>query len=128
MNDEEKKIQAYIDAINARSGLGEQAQPDVSGADDMETKNFEANAQQQYGQVADAGAANAGQGSDIQKAGQLTTGAGAAGANPYVAGAGVVLQGVGMVDSAKRQNEQAKIDAYNKKIMAQRSAVRNLFA
>ena len=49
-------------------------------------------------------------------------------ANPYVAGAGIALQGIGMVDDAKRQNEQAQIDAYNNKIMAQRSAIRNIFS
>lgn len=63
-----------------------------------------------------------------QKAGQTTATAGAAGGNPYVAGAGLALQTVGAVDDAKRHSEQAKIDAYNKKIMAQRSAIRNFFA
>ncbi len=49
-------------------------------------------------------------------------------ANPYVAGASLALKTVGAVDDAKRQAEQAKIDAYNKKIMAQRSAIKNFFA
>lgn len=66
--------------------------------------------------------------SGLSKVGEATTAAGAAGANPYVAGAGLALQTVGAVDDAKRQAEQAKIDAYNKKIMDQRSAIRNFFA
>lgn len=66
--------------------------------------------------------------SGLQKAGELTTGAGAAGANPYVAGAGMAMQGIAAIDQAKRSQEQAKIDAYNQKIMAERAAIRNLFA
>jgi hypothetical protein len=66
--------------------------------------------------------------SKVGQVGQMATAGGMASANPYVAGAGIALQGIGMVDEAKRRNEQAKIDAYNKKIMAQRAAVRNLFA
>lgn len=65
--------------------------------------------------------------SNLTKTGELTAAGGAAALNPYVAGAGLVLQGAGMVDDAKRKNEQAKIDAYNNKIMAQRSAIRNMF-
>ncbi len=65
-------------------------------------------------------------GGQLEKAGQTTTAA--SGGNPYVAGAGLALQTVGAVDSAQRQAEQAKIDAYNKKIMAQRLAIRNIFA
>lgn len=64
----------------------------------------------------------------LEKSGDAATTAGMAGGNPYVAGAGLALKTVGQVDSAKRGAEQAKIDAYNKKIMAQRSAVRNIFA
>jgi hypothetical protein len=67
-------------------------------------------------------------GSQISQAGQMTTAGGMAAGNPYVAGAGIALQGLGMVDNAKRQQEQAKIDAYNQKIMAQRAAARNIFA
>ncbi len=63
--------------------------------------------------------------SDIKKVADTASVAG--GLNPYVAGAGVALQGVAMVDAAKRNQEQGQIDAYNKKIMAQRAAVRNMF-
>lgn len=66
--------------------------------------------------------------SELSEIGNATTTAGALGANPYVAGAGVVLSTVGKIDDGVRANEQAKIDAYNKKIMAQRQAVRNNFA
>ncbi len=66
--------------------------------------------------------------SGLEKAGAATTTAGMAGGNPYVAGAGLALQTLGQVDSAKRAQEQAKIKAYNDKIMAQRQAVRNMFA
>lgn len=64
----------------------------------------------------------------LSAAGDTTAAAGMAGGNPYVAGAGLALKTVGMVDDAHRQGEQSKIDAYNKKIMAQRSAIRNFFA
>lgn len=64
----------------------------------------------------------------LSAAGDTVAMGGAASGNPYVAGAGLALKTVGMVDDAKRQQEQAKIDAYNKKIMAQRSAIRNFFA
>lgn len=74
---------------------------------------------------ASAGAQGSG---ELEKAGQLTTGAGAAAQNPAIAGVGLAMQGIGMVDSAKRNEEQAKITAYNNKIMAERSAIRNLFA
>jgi hypothetical protein len=78
---------------------------------------------------ADLAAARAPQGGGkLEKAGQLTTAAGAASANPYVAGAGIAMQGIGMIDSGKRQDEQAKIDAYNRKVMAERAAIRNFFA
>ena len=64
----------------------------------------------------------------LSAAGDTVTAGGAAAGNPYVAGAGLALKTVGMVDDAHRQAEQSKIDAYNKKIMAQRSAIRNFFA
>lgn len=67
-------------------------------------------------------------GGKLSQAGDLTMSGGAAAGNPYVAGAGLALKTVGAVDDAKRGAEQAKIDAYNKKIMAQRSAIRNVFA
>ena len=67
-------------------------------------------------------------GGELEKGGAALTTAGAVGGNPYVAGAGLALQTVGAVDSAHRAGEQSKIDAYNKKIMAQRSAIRNIFA
>ena len=70
------------------------------------------------------------QNSGVGQAGSaLTTGALAAPspASPYIAGAGLTLQAIGMVDNAKRKNEQAKIDAYNNKIMAQRASIRNMF-
>lgn len=68
------------------------------------------------------------QGGELSKAGDATTMAGASAGNPYVAGAGLALKTVGAVDDAHRQAEQAKIQAYNNKIMAQRSAIRNIFA
>lgn len=47
--------------------------------------------------------------------------------NPYVMAAGLALQGVNQVDQAKRASEQEKINAYNRKVMQQRSAIRNMF-
>lgn len=61
-------------------------------------------------------------------AGDTAMAGGMIGANPYVAGAGLALKTVGAVDDAVRNSNQSKIDAYNKKIMAQRSAIRNIFA
>ena len=72
-------------------------------------------------------AQNMAQGGGVKKTGDLLTAGGAAGMNPYVAGAGLTLSAIGMVDDAKRRNEQAQIDAHNKKIMAQRQAIRNIF-
>jgi hypothetical protein len=97
--------------------------PDIA---EMEKARL-AKQQEDAAKIQQASAANTAQGGQLQQAGQAATAAGAAGANPYVAGAGVALQGIGMVDDAKRRNEQAKIDAYNQKIMAQRAAVRNIF-
>lgn len=65
---------------------------------------------------------------DVDAAGDTLMAGGTMAGNPYVAGAGLALKTVGMVDDAVRQKEQAKIDAYNKQIMAQRSAIRNVFA
>jgi hypothetical protein len=64
----------------------------------------------------------------VGKVGAGVTTAGMATGQPEVAAAGLALQTFGAVDSAVRSSEQAKIDAYNKKIMAQRSAIRNIFA
>lgn len=64
----------------------------------------------------------------VNMAGDALMTGGAMSGNHYVAGAGLALKTVGMVDDAVRQKEQAKIDAYNKQIMAQRSAIRNVFA
>lgn len=92
--------------------------------------DFAAKAQQDYMAQNQQMLAQGGSGemAALDKAGAATTTAGMAGANPYVAGAGMAMQGIAAVDSAKRGQEQAKIDAYNKKIMAERSAIRNLFA
>jgi hypothetical protein len=64
----------------------------------------------------------------LESAGDLAMAGGMAGANPYVAGAGIALKGIGMVDNAKRQQEQAQIDAYNAKVNARRQTFRNMFA
>lgn len=99
------------------------AQPDVAAMEaDMAAKR-----QAEQKALAEQSAESQ-EGSAAGKAGSTLTGAGAAMGNPYVAGAGIALQGFGMVDDAKRQNEQAQIDAYNNKIMAQRAAIRNIFA
>lgn len=74
-----------------------------------------------------ASAQNMSQGGGVGQAGGALTAGGMATANPYVAGAGLTLSAIGMVDDAKRRDEQAQIDAHNKKIMAQRSAIRNVF-
>lgn len=99
------------------------AQPDVA------TMEADMAAKRQAEQKKLAGkSAEAQEGGEAGEAGEKLTTAGFAAQTPYVAGAGIALQGFGMVDDAKRQNEQAQIDAYNNKIMAQRSAIRNIFA
>lgn len=103
-------------------GLGlEMGQP-ISYEEAMKQK------QQADAAAMQAKSAKAQQSSGITEAGQTATLGGAATANPFVAGAGIALQGIGMVDDAKRRDEQAQIDAYNNKIMAQRAAIRNIFA
>lgn len=81
---------------------------------------------QQDGAALGAGGGQPQQGS-VSQAGDLALTGGAASGNPYVIGGAAALKTVGMIDDAKRNSEQAKIDAYNKKIMAQRSAIRNFF-
>jgi len=116
---------------NGDSSMGEQPSADVVDPSlAPEDTNFSTKKTTQAADQAmlDKNAAEAQGGGELKKAGDLTTTAGAAGGNPYVAGAGLALQTVGMVDQAKRSQEQAKIDAYNRKIMAQRSATHNMFA
>lgn len=107
-----------------KSMVGEQASPDTHLPEEVEVagKQFDVKSDQ----AMPSPQANQTGGQMSQIGGSLTS-AGAMSGNPYVAGAGLALQTVGAVDSAKRQQEQAKIDAYNRKIMAQRSAVRNFF-
>lgn len=100
---------------------------DESG-DPGEGVGYDAVRQSRMAQDGAATAPTPAKSSGISGAGDALTTGGAAAGNPYVAGAGLALKTVGMVDDAKRQQEQAKIDAYNKKIMAQRSAIRNFFA
>lgn len=115
------------DIMGARSMLGEQPTSDVAAFEEEQAmKRQEAMRNDQEALAAVSGQAQ--QPSGVAQAGQMTTAGGMAAANPYVAGAGIALQGIGMVDNAKRQQEQAKIDAYNRKIMAQRASVRNLFS
>jgi len=108
----------------AFSQLGEQSSPDMAEDPNMVRQQKQMADQQALAtnsQVAQ-------QGSGISEVGDMATAGGMAAGNPYVAGAGIALKGIGMVDNAKRQQEQAKIDAYNRKIMAQRAATRNIFA
>lgn len=129
--EELKMIRDSMYKSEIADSVGEQASTDTVGAEDTEmaSKNFSQNAEAQYNQVASSGAAESAKGAgQIEAAGDMTTSGGTVAGNPYVAGAGLGLKAVGMIDSAKRQQEQAKIDAYNKKIMAQRSAIRNMFA
>lgn len=129
--EELKMIRDSMYKSEVAESVGEQASADTVGAEDTEmaSKNFSQNAEAQYQQVSSAGAAQAAKGAgDMEKAGGLTMGAGAVSGNPVIGGVGLGLTAIGMIDSAKRQQEQAKIDAYNKKIMAQRSAIRNMFA
>lgn len=65
--------------------------------------------------------------SDIEDVGDLTTSAGLASKSPYLAGAGIALKGIGMVDNAKRKDEQSQIDAYNNALLARRQTYRNMF-
>lgn len=109
--------QKYLDLMNSRSNLGEQSSPDMVD-DEMPTPK--------PAPQAAAPAAAPKKDAGLDAAGDATMMA--SGGNPYVAGAGLALKTVGMVDDAKRQSEQAKINAYNQKIMAQRSAIRNFFA
>lgn len=94
------------------------------GDDDFSLGLQEQKNAQLQGQQPSAGAKTSGQVSQL--GGAMTTG-GMMSGNPYVAGAGLALQTIGQVDDAQRQAEQAKIDAYNKKVMAQRASVRNFF-
>jgi hypothetical protein len=106
-------------------GTGEESAPELQDP----SKDFAANAQADYMKMnQEQLASTAGQGQGLSAAADATTAAGAASANPFIAGAGLAMKGIGMVDSAKRQGEQAKIDAYNRKVMAERSAIRNFFA
>ena len=68
-----------------------------------------------------------GEPSKATQAGDALTAAGAAGANPYLAGAGLALKAFGMVDQAKRAQSQAQIDAKNARLTAMRAASRNIF-
>lgn len=126
LNDEET-LKKYLEDIEARASLGQQDSPGmVVGAEDdtVQAQNrFDAKMAENANQVK-ASAGN----SDLQNAGAVTTGAGAVSGNVALGGAGLAIQTVGMIDSAKRKEEQAKIDAYNNKLMAQRQAVRNMFA
>ena len=102
------------------SYYGEQASPDIVGdEDDAVTAKSEVNPAVDNSARSPSG--------KLALVGETTTAAGAATGNPYVGAAGLVLSTVGKVDDAKRAQEQAKIDMYNKKIMGKRAAVRNLF-
>lgn len=122
MNDPE--LRKLMMQMQANQGLGEQDSPDME--EDMDTVRKQKQMADQQALAANSQVAQ--QGSGISEVGDMATAGGMASANPYVTGAGIVLKGVGMVDNAKRQQEQAKIDAYNRKIMAQRAATRNIFA
>lgn len=114
-----KALQSEVDSGGVVDESGEI--PDSAGSQDvMKARQMEDAAAMQHGPDQKSG--------KLSAVGDTVTAGGAAGGNPYVAGAGLALKTVGMVDDAKRQSEQAKIDAYNKKIMAQRSAIRNIFA
>lgn len=104
--------------------VGEQSSPDTYLPEEVEVagKQFEVNTEE----AMPSPQANQ-TGNQLSQAGGALTTAGSMSGNGAVAGAGLALQTVGMVDQAKRQQEQAKIDAYNRKIMAQRAAVRNFF-
>lgn len=125
----------HMDALreNAeRMSLGEQSSddmsPDAIAEDDMAMRSPAASAQADQAKLAELSQQTTAANGKLSAAGDATMAGGMIGGNPYVAGAGLALSTIGKIDDAKRAGEQAKIDAYNKKIMAKRSAIRNMFA
>lgn len=117
-----------LQASMADGGITDESVDDLSGGMEESAGADEVmKARQAQDQAALAGNRAQG-GGELEKVGGATMAAGAIGGNPAVAGAGLALQTIGAVDSAHRASEQSKIDNYNKKIMAQRSAIRNIFA
>lgn len=127
--EEDSDYLKLIREMSKTSGLGEQDSPDIVDEEtEMAGRNYQASAQQDLSKLQQQAAASDQITGKLSAAGDVATAGGSAAGNPFVAGAGLALETVGRVDDAKRQQEQAKIDAYNKKIMAQRSAIRNFFA
>lgn len=123
------EVDLYGNVIRKRAALGEQVSPDVVSQEELAAAEKMQSAISQDQAQLDALSQQAQAPSALENAAKMSgTAAMASGGNPYVMGAALGLQGLAAVDSAKRQEEQAKIDAYNKKIMAQRSAARNIFA
>jgi hypothetical protein len=122
--------QEYQELMKSRALLRKEM--DDGGVEDLSEDNSEGVGYDAVRQARVAGgapqAAPDNKSGKLSAAGDTVMAGGAMSGNPYVAGAGLALKTVGMVDDSQRQAEQAKIDSYNKKIMAQRSAIRNFFA
>jgi hypothetical protein len=117
--------QRYYDLQKTRAMMAQQQAPSVipqnTGAEALEDPTAP-KAPTDTQQVSSMGKP-----SQIDEVADTLTAAGAL--NPKLAAAGLALKAFGMVDSAKRAQEQASIDAKNKKIMELRSvANRNLYA
>lgn len=118
-----------LDAM--RMGMAQTSNPSAEPTAEMPTGDSTSADNMKAAQEKDAAAqaANRETGtSKVGQAGDVTMAAGTASANPYVMAAGVALKGAGMISDATRASEQSGIDNYNKRIMAERSAIRPMFA
>jgi hypothetical protein len=111
----------YRDLQKTRAMMAQQQAPSVIPQDTEAEDSTAPKAPTDTQQVSSMGKP-----SKIDEVADTLTAAGAL--NPKLALAGLALKAFGMVDSVKRTQEQAQIDAKNRKLMAMRSANTNNFA
>jgi hypothetical protein len=123
-------LKKLLENMDAQSSMGQQESPDVQSEESVYNPKYIEAIQARQAAAAPIGAQGMQQASDISKIGSMATAAGAvpSPATPYLMGAGLGLQALGMVSQAKQQEKRAKYEAEVAKATARQRAIDNLAA
>lgn len=128
MNEDEKmkKIMAELEFMNANSSIGEQSSPDMES--EQQSPEYLQKIQQRQAQAQPLPAETAGNADKMSKVGSMAMAAGSipSPASPYLMGAGLGLQALGMVQQGKQAQRDAKYRAEVQKANARQEALNRL--
>lgn len=121
-----KKIMAELEFMNANSSIGEQSSPDMES--EQQSPAYLQKIQQRQNQAQPLPSEASQNAQKMSKIGSMAATAGAipSPASPYLLGAGLGLQAIGMVQQGKQADRDAKYRAEVQKANARQAALDRL--